>query len=131
MFESNRIQLRKFSEDDILTYYKWHNDIDVMSSTTLNLDKYSFQDTEKLCQQFIHSPNAKSYIIEEKATNLPIGITSLIHIDSYNRNAECIIDIGKKGLLGARLWEGSFHLIIELCIFRIKFTSPFFTSIFF
>ncbi len=96
MFESNRIQLRKFSEDDILTYYKWHNDIDVMSSTTLNLDKYSFQDTEKLCQQFIHSPNAKSYIIEEKATNLPIGITSLIHIDSYNRNAECIIDIGKR-----------------------------------
>ena len=47
MFESNRIQLRKFSEDDILTYYKWHNDIDVMSSTTLTLDKYSLQDTEK------------------------------------------------------------------------------------
>ena len=119
MFESNRIQLRKFSEDDILTYYKWHNDIDVMSSTTLNLDKYSFQDTEKLCQQFIHSPNAKSYIIEEKATNLPIGITSLIHIDSYNRNAECIIDIGKR-ITGARLWEGSFHLIIELCILELN-----------
>ena len=66
LFESNRIQLRKFSEDDILTYYKWHNDIDVMSSTTLTLDKYSFQDTEKLCQQFIHSSNSKSYIIEEK-----------------------------------------------------------------
>ena len=46
LFESNRIQLRKFSEDDILTYYKWHNDIDVMSSTTLTLDKYSLQDTE-------------------------------------------------------------------------------------
>ena len=75
MFESNRIQLRKFSEDDILTYYKWHNDIDVMSSTTLTLDKYSLQDTEKLCQQFIHSSDSKSYIIEEKSTHLSIGIT--------------------------------------------------------
>ena len=74
MFESNRIQLRKFSEDDILTYYKWHNDIDVMSSTTLNLDKYSFQDTEKLCQQFIHSPNAKSYIIEEKLRTFQLAL---------------------------------------------------------
>ena len=99
MFESNRIQLRKFSEDDILTYYKWHNDIDVMSSTTLTLDKYSLQDTEKLCQQFIHSSDSKSYIIEEKSTHLSIGIT-LIHIDSYNRNAECIIDIGNKDYWG-------------------------------
>ncbi len=69
--------------------------------------------------------------MKKKSTHLSIGITSLIHIDSYNRNAECIIDIGNKDYWGARLWEGSFHLIIGLCIFRIKFTSPFFTSIFF
>ncbi|ANV69890.1 MULTISPECIES: GNAT family N-acetyltransferase [Bacillus] len=120
MFESNRIQLRKFSEDDILTYYKWHNDIDVMSSTTLTLDKYSFQDTEKLCRQFIHSSNSKSYIIEEKATHLPIGITSLIHIDSYNRNAECIIDIGKKDYWGQGYGQEALTLLLDYAFLELN-----------
>lgn len=120
MFESNRIQLRKFSEDDILTYYKWHNDMDVMSSTTLTLDKYSLQDTEKLCQQFIHSPNSKSYIIEEKATHLSIGITSLIHIDSYNRNAECIIDIGNKGYWGQGYGKEAFILLLDYAFLELN-----------
>ncbi|HEF1900038.1 GNAT family N-acetyltransferase [Bacillus cereus group sp. MYBK108-2] len=100
MFQSKRINLRKFTIEDISTYHNWRNDMQVMAFTNPTLDVYSFNETEQFCQNIINSSSSKSYIIEEKDSKKPIGITSLINIDPYNRNAECIIDIGDKDYWG-------------------------------
>lgn len=120
MFETNRIRLRKFSESDIPTYYHWRNDIEVMSSTSLNLDTYSFQEVEQFCGQIIHSPTSKSYIIEQKKSSLPIGITSLINIDTHNRNAECIIDIGKKDYWGLGYGKEALTLLLDYAFLELN-----------
>ncbi|EMA6344667.1 GNAT family protein [Bacillus cytotoxicus] len=113
MFESNRIRLRKLSEDDIPTYHLWRNDPEVMQTTSPILDTYSFEETEAFCKQIMHATNSKSYIIELKNDNLPIGITSLIQIDSYNQNAECIIDIGQKDYWGQGYGQEALTLLLN------------------
>lgn len=104
MFQSKRISLRKFTTDDVKTYYQWRNDVEVMHFTNPTLDVYSFDEVAQFCQSIMSSSHSKSYMIEDKESKEAIGITSLINIDLYNRNAECIIDIGNKKLLGKRLW---------------------------
>lgn len=120
MFESSRVRLRKFSEDDIPTYYHWRNDMDVMNTTSLNLDTYSFQETEQFCKQIIHSSNSKSYIIEQKNSSLPIGLTSLINIDPPNRNAECIIDIGRKEYWGQGYGKEALTVLLDYAFLELN-----------
>lgn len=101
LFESPRIVLRKMTEHDIEIYHTWRNDTEVMQSTSLLLDVYDIEETQEFVRQIIlASQSAKSYLIIEKESEKPIGITSLIHIDYKNRNAECIIDIGDKASWG-------------------------------
>lgn len=101
LFESPRIVLRKMTEHDIEIYHTWRNDTEVMQSASLLLDVYDIEETQEFVRQIIlASQSAKSYLIIEKESEKPIGITSLIHIDYKNRNAECIIDIGDKASWG-------------------------------
>ena len=101
LFESTRITLRKMTVQDIEIYHKWRNDIDVMQTTAPLLDVYRIEETEEFVNQIIlGSCSSKCYIILEKQSKKPIGITSLINIDHKNRNAECIIDIGEKEVWG-------------------------------
>jgi len=120
LFESNRIRLRKFSEDDIPIYHLWRNDIEVMNTTILNLDVHSVQETEAFCKQIIHSPTSKSYIIEQKDSHLPIGLTSLINIDPHNRNAECIIDIGKKNCWGQGYGKEALTVLLNYAFLELN-----------
>jgi len=94
LFESDRIILRKMTAQDAGIYHKWRNDMDVMQTTAPLLDVYTIEETERFVNQIISGPSSKSYIIVEKQSKKPIGVTSLIKIDYKNRNAECIIDIG-------------------------------------
>lgn len=43
------------------------------------------------------------FIIEDKYKKLTIGITTLLNIDFFNKNAEYIIDIGEKDYWGKGL----------------------------
>ncbi len=58
--------------------------------------------------------------MKKKATHLSIGITSLIHIDSYNRNAECIIDIGNKGYWGQGYGKEAFILLLDYAFLELN-----------
>ncbi|WP_291567768.1 GNAT family N-acetyltransferase, partial [Clostridium sp. UBA2485] len=100
MFENKVIRLRKFSLNDYSTYHNWRNDIEVMQSTSPQLDMYTLEETEEYVSAIATQSNAKGYIIEHKETNQAIGIISLINIDYKNRSAECIIDIGVKEMWG-------------------------------
>lgn len=96
-FETERIRLRKMTVEDAAIYHKWRNDPDVMKTTAPLLDVYRMEETEEFVQQVIlGSPSSKCYLMIEKQSEKPIGVISLIHIDYKNRNAECILDIGKK-----------------------------------
>ncbi|MBS4192363.1 GNAT family N-acetyltransferase [Bacillus sp. FJAT-49705] len=62
----------------------------------------------------------KSYIILEKKTETPIGITSLINIDYKNRNAECIIDIGKKDSWGKGYGTETMGLLLDYAFLEMN-----------
>ncbi len=96
MFSSNRINLRKVTEDDAAIYHKWRNNPVVMENTSPNLDVYTQEETEGFIREITNSIDSKCYMIELKDQDQSIGIVSLINIDYKNRNAECIIDIGEK-----------------------------------
>lgn len=97
LFNSARIICRKMTMNDAELYHTWRNDLEVMKSTSPCLDAYQLEETKDFVQHVIlGSSSSKSYLILLKDTGRPIGIMSLIHIDTKNRNAECIIDIGEK-----------------------------------
>jgi RimJ/RimL family protein N-acetyltransferase len=50
---------------------------------------------------------------EERESDTAIGVTSLINIDTKNRNAECIIDIGEKEYWGKGYDSESLKLLLE------------------
>ncbi len=53
MFSSNRINLRKVTEDDAPIYYKWRNNPVVMENTSPNLDVYTQEETEGFIREII------------------------------------------------------------------------------
>ncbi|QUI21671.1 GNAT family N-acetyltransferase [Vallitalea pronyensis] len=111
--KSERILLRKMEEKDIEYYNKWSNDFDVVENTYLNLDAMSIDDTKQFFHRISTSTNAKTFIIESITDSTPIGITSLISIDSYNRNAEFIIDIGDKSFWGKGIGREATTMILD------------------
>lgn len=114
LFESTRITLRKMTVQDIEVYHKWRNDLEVMQSTAPILDVYHIEETEEFVTQVIlGSHSSKCYIIVDKESKKPIGITSLINIDNKNRNAECIIDIGDKESWGKGYGAEAMKLLLD------------------
>ncbi|MDU5080721.1 GNAT family protein [uncultured Tissierella sp.] len=114
LFESSKIILRKMTLQDIELYHIWRNDIEVMKSTSLFLDIYHIDDTKEFVSQVIlGSESSRSYIIVERESNKPVGITSLINIDYKNRNAECIIDIGDKTSWGKGYGTEAMKLLLN------------------
>lgn len=121
LFESSRLKLRKMTPDDVELYHKWRNDIEVMKSTNPFLDVYSKEATKEFVNHVIlASHNAKSYIIVEKESEMPIGVASLINIDYKNRNAECIIDIGEKEYWGKGLGSEGLILLLDYAFYEMN-----------
>lgn len=114
LFESDRIILRKMTSEDTELYHQWRNDIEVMHSTAPLLDVYNIKETEEFVTHVILGSHfSKSYIIVEKKSKKPIGVTSLINIDYRNRNAECIIDIGDKEAWGKGYGAEAMKLLLD------------------
>src|SRR5690625_2590149 len=121
LFESKRIRLRKLILEDYELYHSWRNDMEVMQSTNPSLDIYPIDETK----DFVHnvllgSHSAKSYIMVEKNTDVPIGIISLIQIDYKNRNAECIIDIGEKEYWGKGYGSEGMKLLLDYAFLEMN-----------
>jgi RimJ/RimL family protein N-acetyltransferase len=82
LFVSKRIKLRKMTMEDVERYHSWRNDVDVMISTNPLLDLYTLSETKAFVEGVIlNSSSSKSYIIQDKANEKAIGITSLINMD--------------------------------------------------
>ncbi|MYL44250.1 GNAT family N-acetyltransferase [Virgibacillus halodenitrificans] len=126
MFSSERVYLRKMEKNDTEQYHTWRMDMDVMNSTSLFLDTYTYKETSDFVEiRMLDSNSSKSYIIMERAQQLPIGVTSLINLDLKNRNAECIIDIGEKNYWGKGYGKEALQLLLtyafnELNLHRVS-----------
>lgn len=120
MFENNKIKLRKLSVGDYSTYHDWRNDIEVMQSTSPQLDIYTLEETEQFISMIASQSNAKGYMIEYKETKKTVGIVSLINIDYKNRSAECIIDIGSKDMWGKGIGTDAMSLILEFAFSELN-----------
>lgn len=113
MFNSERIFLRKVTEQDVETYHQWRNDTDVMKNTSPELDIFTLAESEEFIRNISKSSNSKSYIISLKERDKSIGMVSLINIDYKNQNAECIIDIGEKDYWGNGFGQEAMQLLIN------------------
>ncbi|MFC0522965.1 GNAT family N-acetyltransferase [Pontibacillus salicampi] len=120
MFKGERIYLRKVTEEDGALYSKWVNDLEVMTLTRPHLEPYSEHEAKNFIRHIANDSSAKSFIIECHQTNNPIGITSLIHLDFPNRNAECIIDIGEKHYWSQGYGEEAMCLLLDYAFLEIN-----------
>lgn len=121
LFESARVCLRKMIEDDIPIYQKWRNDMDVLRTTNPFIDMYTYGDTKAFVEHVILGASAsKSYMILDKESQRPIGITSLIQIDFKNRNGECIIDIGEKEYWGKGYGTEALKLLLDYAFLEMN-----------
>ena len=68
----------------------------------------------------LNSASSKNYIIEESEGNTAIGVTSLINIDTKNRNAECIIDIGEKEYWGKGYGTEALKMLLEYAFLELN-----------
>lgn len=112
-FTGNRIRLRKMTQEDAPIYHQWRNDLEVMQFTNPSIDVYAASDTENFVEQMTQSSTSRTYIIEDKQADKPIGVTSLIHLDYKNQNAECIIDIGEKEYWSQGYGKEAFQLLLN------------------
>ena len=121
MFVGKRVMLRKMTEQDILKYHEWKNNLDIMRSTSPYLDMYSFEETKQFVMDVIlNNQNSKSYMIVDNETHNVIGITSLVNIDWKNRNAECIIDIGEKDYWGKGIGKESLSMLLQYAFLELN-----------
>lgn len=121
MLQSKRIVFRKMEIEDIPTYHQWRNDLEVMQTTNLDLDRYSVEETKQFVETVIlGSEQSKTYILEERDEKTAIGITSLIHIDYKNRNAECVIDIGNKEYWGKGYATEALQLLLDYAFLELN-----------
>ena len=121
MFENERIRLRKVIETDAEIYNHWRNDTEVMASTSPELDQFTLKETENFIGFITSSKNSKSYIIELKEGNRPVGIISMININTKDRSAECIIDIGEKDVWGQSIGKEAFSLMMAYAFNELNF----------
>lgn len=120
MLSNERIKLRKMTLEDTEIYHKWRNDYDVMSYTDPSFDTRTYEETETFVKQVTQANDSKSYIIEYRENEKAIGITSLIHIDTKNRNAECIIDIGEKDYWGQGIGKEALTMLLDYAFLELN-----------
>lgn len=121
MFTTQRIRLRKMTEQDVEVYHSWRNDARVMETTTPYLDVYTPEETDAFVRSVIlGSSNSKSYIIADVEIEKPIGIMSLISIDYKNRNAELIIDIGEPDYWGKGYGQEALQILLQYAFHELN-----------
>ncbi|MDR0269363.1 GNAT family protein [Paenibacillus sp.] len=121
LFESTRVSFRKMTEEDVSVYHGWRNDLEVMRTTNPFIDMSSFADTKDFVEHVIlGASTSKTYMILDKNSQKPIGVTSLIQIDHKNRNAECIIDIGDKEFWGKGYGKEALKLLLDYAFLEMN-----------
>ncbi|MBV6717314.1 GNAT family N-acetyltransferase [Paenibacillus chitinolyticus] len=121
LFESSRVSFRKMTEEDAAIYHTWRNDMEVMRTTSPSLDLFTYAETRQFVEQVIlGSGTSKSYMILDKQSGRPIGITSLIQLDFKNRSGECILDIGEKEFWGKGYGSESLRLLLDYAFLELN-----------
>ncbi|MEY9096726.1 GNAT family N-acetyltransferase [Paenibacillus sp. RC84] len=121
LFESSRVSFRKMTEEDAAIYHTWRNDMEVMRTTNPSLDLFTYTEARQFVEQVIlGSGTSKSYMILDKPSGRPIGITSLIQLDYKNRSAECILDIGEKEFWGKGYGNESLRMLLDYAFLELN-----------
>lgn len=95
--------------------------MEVMRTTNPAIDRYTWEDTEQFVRNVVlGSGQSKSYMIIEKESESPIGVTSLINIDLKNRNAECILDLGEKQFWGQGYGTEALKLLLDYAFLEMN-----------
>jgi RimJ/RimL family protein N-acetyltransferase len=82
------------------TYQRWISDFAVSRTLAIGLRPLTLEDEQAWYEAAIHQPNAAVFLIYERATTRPIGVTELRDIDYQHGTAEFAIMIGERDCWG-------------------------------
>lgn len=111
--ESERIQLRPFTREDVPFWFQWFND----KATTTKMNKGAFPNTELAQDQFLEtisrSKNDIQLAIASKKDHELIGAIGLHKIDWIHRHADISIIIGNKKYWGQGIATEAIGAMVE------------------
>jgi len=118
MFDNGKIRLDKADLTHVDIYHKWRNDCDIMAWTSPHIKQNSYEETERFFKERVIS--SYSFMIYSYTADKFVGITSLTNVDSKNRNAEFIIDIGEKDIWGQGIGLEAMNLVLKYAFFEMN-----------
>jgi RimJ/RimL family protein N-acetyltransferase len=92
---------------------KWFNDFELATLNGLPLRPTTLEAQNEWYARVVKSASSVIFTIYERATRLPIGGTSLSHIDDVNRTAEFTILIGEKDCWGKGYGTETTRLMLD------------------
>ncbi len=101
MLETNDIYLRPLEKADLPLRVKWLNDPEIYS-TLVSDYPVSLAKTEAWFSKGLFDPTKVHFSIVDKESNLPIGMTGLLQIDTRHSKAQMYITIGESEFHGRR-----------------------------
>ena len=82
------------------TYQRWINDLAVSRTLAIGLRPSTLEDEQAWYDAVTRLPNAAVFLIYERATTRPIGVTELRDVDHQHGTAEFAIMIGERDCWG-------------------------------
>lgn len=106
-------------------FAKWRNDFEITRGLAASWRITSWAATEKWFERANEGDTIVRFVIYEQSTKRPIGFTSLIDIDRFNRRAEFVIAIGEKDCWGKGYATEATALMLDygfnwLCLHNIR-----------
>ncbi len=98
--EGKKVALGPRRRDLLPTFLRWINDFDVTRTLAIGMRPITPEQEAEWYDASSKSPTSTAFIVYERATMRPIGVTSLDHIDHLNGSAEFGMMIGEKECWG-------------------------------
>ena len=110
LMEGSQLRLRPLREEDLPLKVKWYNDPDIRR--TLLVDEFFDLDATRQWFAGVKDLDTRLDLTIETREGRPVGLISLLQIDSKNRTAEIIIVIGEKEYWGRGVMAEAESLLI-------------------
>ena len=112
MLESERVFIRLIEREDLVFRTEWINDEEV--AQTLMFDwPLSLAGTHKWFEQQLLDNTRKNFVIIDKSSDTPIGITGLRDINYRHLRAQFYMTIGNKDFWGKRIPDEVIPIVLE------------------
>ena len=118
MLDSQEYCLRLIEKEDLIYRTNWLNDPEVVNTLMFEWP-LSIAGTKKWFQNQLLDPTRKNFIIVDKKSDEPIGMTGLRDISVRHLRAQFYLTIGNKNFWGKRLPDITIPLVLEYAFLEL------------